>query len=129
MRSPAVDNFLFDLPEKERLTMEILRDIIFETVKGVEESIKWRIPFYQYHGLLCYLNYEKKSKQVCIGFIEGVLLKDEKGVLSKDTQNIRKLYVPDIEKLKVRMLKSFLRQAIEINKKKEKNFVTIKKRL
>ncbi|MCU0383849.1 MAG: DUF1801 domain-containing protein [Cyclobacteriaceae bacterium] len=129
MRSPAVDNYLFDLPENTRLTIEILRDIIFDVIPEAHESIKWRIPFYEFQGLLCYLNYEKKSKQVCIGFVEGVLLKDEKGVLSKDTQNVRKLYVPDIEKLNLKMLKSFLRQAIEINKKKQKNFVTIKKKL
>lgn len=53
MRSPAVDNYLFDKPEAIKLTLEVLREIIFETVSDVEEQIKWGIPFYSKNGLLC----------------------------------------------------------------------------
>lgn len=61
MRSPAVDNYLFDLPEDIRITFEVLRDIIFDTMNDVEVSVKSNYLFYSKNGLLCYLAFNKKE--------------------------------------------------------------------
>ncbi|MFM8911994.1 MAG: DUF1801 domain-containing protein, partial [Flammeovirgaceae bacterium] len=67
--SPAVDNYIFDKPEEVKLTLEILRDIIFETVKDATEQMKWGCPFYSNNRLLCYLNFEKKTRKVVLGLV------------------------------------------------------------
>ncbi len=128
MRSPAVDNFLFDKPEHIRITFEVLRDIIFDTVKGVEECVKWNYPFYSKNGFLCYLSYNKKEKKVAIGFIEGCAMEDKYGVLNHDTRNIKKLFIDNVDSIDIRMIQYFLKQGVKINQTKTKNFVAIPKR-
>ncbi len=105
MRSPAVDNFLFDQPEEIRVPMEVLRDIIFAQVKGVEEQLKWNVPFYSKNGFLCYLNYDRKLKKVVLAFVEGFLLEDKYHALTGDTRNIKKLMIDatkDIPLIRIR---------------------------
>jgi hypothetical protein len=126
MKSAAVDNFLFEKPENIRLTLEILRDIIFAAVKGVKEEFKWKCPFYSKDGFLCYLNVEKKTKKVVISFVEGHAFEDKYGVLNKDTTNVRKLYIDSAEMINERMVRYYLKQAIQFNKTKPKNFTNIK---
>lgn len=125
-RSPAVDNYLFDRNEEVRLTIEVLREIIFSAVKGVEEEFKWNCPFYSKNGFLCYINFEQKTKKVVLAFVEGFCFKDKYNVLSSGTKNIRKLYVPNIAMIDEKMIRYFLKQAVDFNKVKPKNFSNIK---
>ena len=128
MRSPAVDNFLFDKPEHIRIIFEVLRDIIFDTVKDVEESVKWNYPFYSKNGLLCYLSFNKKEKKVALGFIEGCAMEDKYRVLNHDTMNIKKLFIDNVEAIDIKMIQYFLKQGVKINQTKTKNFVGIPKK-
>ena len=128
MRSPAVDNFLFDKPEHIRMTFEVLRDIIFDTVKDVEETVKWNYPFYSKNGLLCYLAFNKKEKKVALGFIEGCSMEDKYGVLNHDTMNIKKLFIENVDTIDIKMIQYFLKQGVKINQTKTKNFVGITKK-
>lgn len=125
--SPAVDNFIFGKPEGAKLTLEVLRDLIFDLVKGVEESVKWNSPFYSKDGLLCYINYEKKTKKVVLGLIEGSSIKDKYKLFSNDTAHIKKIYFDSAEKIPVAKVRYYLREAMAINKVKSKNFMTIRK--
>ncbi|MBX2964044.1 MAG: DUF1801 domain-containing protein [Cyclobacteriaceae bacterium] len=127
LRSAAVDDFLNQVKEPHRTTMEALRDIVFQLVSGVEEQLKWNCPFYSRHGLLCYINLEKKTSKVALCFVEGFLLDDKHGLLSTGTKQIRKLYIPDHEDINLRVVRYYLNQAIKINQGKEKNFMNVHK--
>jgi hypothetical protein len=128
MRSPAVDRYIYEFDDDSRIVMEVLRELIFHNVPDVEESIKWHIPCYSWKGLLCYINKEKKSKKVVLGFIEGVCLKDNYGILNTDTSQIRKLLFKTLDDLNEDIIADFLKQATEINRTKKKNFLKIKER-
>ncbi|MFM8739420.1 MAG: DUF1801 domain-containing protein [Cytophagales bacterium] len=128
MHSPAVDNYLFDKPEPVKLTLEVLREIIFEMVSDVEEQIKWGIPFYSKNGLLCYLNFEKKTQKVVLGLVEGNSITDKYNLFSHDTQQIKKIYFTSVDALPVNKVKYYLAQAVKINRTKEKNFINIRKK-
>lgn len=128
MYSAAVDNFIFDKPEEVKLTLEVLRDLIFETVEGAEESLKWNAPFYSKDGLLCYINYEKKTKKVILGLVEGASINDKYKLFSDDAAHIKKIYFEAAEKIPVAKVKYYLRQAMAINKAKSKNFMSIRKK-
>ena len=128
MRSPAVDRYIYEFDEETRLVMDVLRELIFHHVPEVEESIKWHIPCYSWKGLLCYINKEKKSKKVVLGFIEGVCLKDNYGILNTDTSQIRKLLFKTLNDIDQEIIRDFLTQAIEINKTKKRNFLKTTKR-
>lgn len=128
MRSPAVDRYIYEFDEASILLMEVLRDLIFHYVPEVEESIKWRIPCYSWKGLLCYLNKEKKSDKVVLGFIEGASMRDDYGVFNTDTSQIRKLLFNTIEDLNKEIIVDFLMQGVEINEIKKRNFLKSGKR-
>jgi hypothetical protein len=127
MRSPAVDNYLFGLPEPQRQTMEAIREMILQLVPTVEEHVKWNCPFYSSNGLLCYINFDRKAKQVALCFVEGFQLEDTYGLLDKDKKQIAKLYIAEDQNFNKRVIHYYLRQAVAINKGKHKNFLNIRK--
>lgn len=124
--SSAVDNYIFAQRDDVKLTFEVLRDIIFETVKGVDENLKWNCPFYCKDGLLCYINYEKKTKKVIVGLVEGASITDKYNLFSDDTAHIKKIYFEAAEKIPVAKVKYYLREAMAINKVKSKNFMSLR---
>jgi hypothetical protein len=128
MRSPAVENFLFDQPEPRRQAMEALRAIIFATVAGVEEAFKWKVPFYSKNGLLCYINYDRKYKKIALGLVEGFLIEDRYHLFVHDTSNVKKLLFEEDGEFPLRKIQYYLREAVKINRTKQKNFVGIKKK-
>jgi hypothetical protein len=128
IRTPAVDRYIFELPEKHRVLAECLRDYIDHSVPDVVECFKFKTPFYEHNGMLCYINFEKKSKCMVLSFIEGCRLEDKYNLLSKDTTQVKKLYFKSISEIKPRVLDYYMKQALIINKHKEKNFLKQVKR-
>lgn len=128
MRSAAVDNLLFDIPTPRKLVMEALRDIIFSTVKDVEESVKWNVPMYSHKGLLCYLNYDRKHKSVVLAMIEGFMIEDKYKLFLPDTSNVKKIPIAIDQDIPIRKIQYYLREGIRINQTKSKNFMSIKKK-
>ena len=128
VRSPAVDNYLFDLPENHRLLAEVLREIIFSHVKGVDEQLKWGCPFYSKDGLLCYINVDRQLRKVVLAFVEGFLLEDKYQAFARGTKNIRKLPIGAIDAINEKQIVYYLRQAVRINQSKNKNFLNISKK-
>jgi uncharacterized protein YdhG (YjbR/CyaY superfamily) len=49
-----IDEYLFDIPENQRLALEELRQIIRETAPNAEEVISYGMPAFKYHGMLVY---------------------------------------------------------------------------
>ena len=128
IRSSAVDRYIYEFDEDSRMVMEVLRELIFHHVADVVESIKWHIPCYSWKGLLCYINKEKKSKKVLLGFIEGVCLHDNYGILNTDTSQIKKLLFKTLNDVNEEIIADFLTQAIEINRTKKRKFLKTAKR-
>jgi len=115
--NPKVD-FFFEKEKKWREEFERLRTIILDC--QLNEELKWGVP--------CY-TFEKKNivlmhgfKEYCaILFVKGALLKDAKGVLIQQTENvqaarqIRFTNVREIVKMEA-TLKAYIKDAIEVEK-------------
>ena len=109
---------LIDKTEKWQKEFEKLRSIILDC--GLTEELKWGQP--------CY-TFEKKNivlihgfKEYCaILFFKGALLRDTKGILIQQTENvqaarqIRFTNVRQIDKIKS-IIKSYIYEAIEVEK-------------
>ena len=55
MKGPdTVDEYLADLPEKERTVLSTIRKTIKTTAPKAEEVIGYGMPGYKYHGMLVY---------------------------------------------------------------------------
>jgi hypothetical protein len=69
MPSPAasqqVDAYLDSLPQPHQAIAGKLRELLFDLVPGIEERFSFKVPFYHYHGMFCYLHYSKTALHLC----------------------------------------------------------------
>lgn len=52
-RSPRIDAYIARQADFARPILTRLRDLVHETCPEVEEKIKWGMPSFEYHGILC----------------------------------------------------------------------------
>lgn len=111
-------DFYFNKAQKWQEEIEQLREIVLDC--GLSEELKWGSP--------CYV-FEKKNivlihtfKEYCaLLFFKGALLKDIKGILIQQTENvqaarqIRFTNIKEVLKLE-KVLKSYIYEAVEIEK-------------
>lgn len=113
--NPKVD-FYFDKAKKWQTEIKKMREIVLEC--HLAEELKWGCP--------CY-TYEKKNivlihvfKEYCAFlFFKGALMKDKKGILIQQTENVqaaRQIRFTDIKEIKKleATLKAYIYEAIEV---------------
>lgn len=66
----AVDIYIDALPEEKAVIAQQLRELLHRIVPGIEEKLSYKIPFYHYHGMFCFLNPVKDG--IDIGFCRGI---------------------------------------------------------
>jgi uncharacterized protein YdeI (YjbR/CyaY-like superfamily) len=115
--NPKVD-FFFKKDEKWQEEFKKLRTIILDC--GLTEELKWGVPCYTYQKSNIVLMHG--FKEYCaILFVKGALLKDAKGVLIQQTENvqsarqIRFTNIREIVKMET-ILKPYIKEAIEVEK-------------
>lgn len=64
-----VDAYIDQLETPLAETAAIIRQLLLENVPGIEEKFSFKIPFYHYHGMFCYLN--KPKAVLDLGFCRG----------------------------------------------------------
>ena len=115
--NPKVD-FYFRKPIQWQKEVALLRTIVLEC--GLEEDLKWGCPCYVFNRKNIVLIHDFKEYCALL-FFKGALLKDEKGILIQQTENVqsarqaRFTNVSDINKLKA-TLKAYIYEAIEVEK-------------
>lgn len=115
---PTVDDFIAAQPADSQLRLRSLRKLILDAAPHVGESIKYDIPFYTCHGLLCYLN--PKPDYVDFGFCRGVELSDEGGLLYGDNKEVRKVKVTRLDGPLVQSLRQLVQEALLVNEERKK---------
>ncbi|MBK8425788.1 MAG: DUF1801 domain-containing protein [Lewinellaceae bacterium] len=116
---------LLDFLDPERLEMvELLRELVLETVPGVEERLSFNVPFYRRYGALCFIWPGSVSwgstvwEGVEFGFNNGHLLADEDRYLDrgkrKQVFTKRFFSVHDV-KMNIDRLRALLMEAAEVN--------------
>jgi hypothetical protein len=118
MKDIDVTAFINQQPTVLRSVLNALRITIFQTVLHVEESIKCGIPFYSYHGRLCFLN--PGDGAVALGLCKGAFLANTQGSLEgvgKEVRHVRIKKMTDIDQV---ALQTLLQEAMLLNEVKEK---------
>ncbi len=69
-----VDEYIESLPDEKREIAELLREMILTLIPHVQEKLSFKIPFYHYHGMFCYLNEVKDG--IDLGLCRGKDLVD-----------------------------------------------------
>lgn len=70
-----VDDYIDALPPEKGVLANSLRELLIELVPGIEEKFSFKLPFYHYFGMFCYINTSKEG--VYIAFCRGKDLLDE----------------------------------------------------
>ncbi len=115
--NPKVD-FYFNKATAWQEEIEKLRSIALDS--GLNEELKWGVPCYSYKGSNIVLIHVFKEYYALL-FFKGALLKDPKGILIQQTQNvqaarqIRFTNAKEIVKLE-KTLKAYIQEAIEVEK-------------
>ena len=116
---------LLDFLQGEQLEMtDILRELVFECVPGVEERLSFNVPFFRRYGALCFIWPGAVSwgstvwEGVEFGFNNGHLLADEDRYLDrgkrKQVFTKRFFSVHDV-KMNIDRLRALLMEAAEVN--------------
>jgi uncharacterized protein YdeI (YjbR/CyaY-like superfamily) len=115
--NPKVD-FFFTKAEQWQAEYKKLRNIVLDC--PLTEELKWGVPCYTFEKSNVVLIHG--FKEYCaILFVKGVLLKDPKGILIQQTENVqsarqvRFTSVQEISKLEP-ILKAYIHEAIEVEK-------------
>lgn len=115
--NPKVD-FYFNKAKKWQEEIEKLRTIVLDC--GLNEELKWGCPCYTFKDSNIVLIHVFKEYCALL-FFKGSLLKDSKGILIQQTENvqaarqIRFTGVNEIAKLE-RTLKAYIYEAVEVEK-------------
>jgi uncharacterized protein YdeI (YjbR/CyaY-like superfamily) len=115
--NPKVD-FYFNKAKKWQEEMEKLRTIILTC--QLNEELKWGVPCYTYQKSNIVLIHAFKD-YCAVLFFKGALLKDSKGILIRQTENvqaarqIRFTSTAQVNKLQT-TLKAYIYEAIEVEK-------------
>jgi hypothetical protein len=111
----------------------VLHEKIVSLLPQVQPSIKFKVPFYDYHRWLCYFSvYEKHIE---LSFLYGYLLSNEQGLLTaapakgkgkNDLAQVRKIFITDETILQSGGLLEVIAEAALLNevaaKEKIKNY-------
>ncbi len=135
VRFQSVAALLDFLPPHQLDMVEWLRELVFESVPGVEERLSFNVPFYRRYGGLCFIwpgavSWGSKTWDgVEFGFNNGYLLSDESNYLDRGTRKqvfTKRFFSLEEVKSNTDILRSFLLEATEVNEllhmeKKQRN--------
>ena len=96
--------------------MSVLRNLILDIAPYVEEKISYTVPFFYFHGPLCYLS--PTFDGVYIGFVRGHQLANEQGLLeTKKRKYIRSIHFYSLIELeeKEEVIRHILNEAAILN--------------
>jgi hypothetical protein len=110
----TVDGYVAALAGWQAEVVSELRKIVRAAAPKATESIKWAQPVYDYNGPFVWIKAHKSH--VNIGFWRGAQLTDPKGLLEGDGDRMRHLKIASPEDINRTALKSFVREAVKLNR-------------
>jgi hypothetical protein len=122
-----VDEYIESLPDEKREIAEQLREMILTIIPNVQEKLSFKIPFYHYHGMFCYLNEVKDGIDLglCRGkdlidvlpqleqgnrvMVASVIIRSKKEIQTKNIQDVLLTaanWQEEAKRLKISMIKT-----------------------
>ena len=112
-RDPRIDTYIAQSAEFAKPILKHLRAVVHRACPQVEETLKWRMPTFMYHGMLCGM---AAFKQHCtFGFWKHELVvgKEQAGDEQAMGQFGRITQVADLPSTK--MLTAYIKKAMQLN--------------
>jgi hypothetical protein len=106
-----VTAFINAAPEEQKQIMETLRNLIHESVTGVEEEFKWSRPVFKKGKDFAYLKTAKNY--VTLGFFHFQNLNDPDGLLEGTGKDMRHIKIKKAADIDQRMLKEWVAASVK----------------
>ncbi len=109
---PRVDAYIAKAAPFARPILAHIRTIVHEACPQVEETLKWRMPSFMYHGILCSM---AAFKEHCVfGFWKGTLIVTDRGKSLEAMGSFGRIKsIEDLPPHKV--LTGYIKQAMKLN--------------
>jgi hypothetical protein len=112
----ASQEYILTQPENYQSIFKLLRQIILQSAPNIEERIRYGIPFFDYHGWMCYLSPLKKDKGVYIAFLRGFELSNEQGILEANGRTmIKSITYTHVKEIQEAHLREIIQEALLLN--------------
>jgi hypothetical protein len=111
--SKEVTAYVEKLPTDIQKMVNKIRSIILNSAMEIEESIKYKIPFYSHKGLFCYIN--PTNEKVIIGFSHGAEFSNEYNLLVGSGKAVRHVIFKHLKDIKTAVLQHLIFEALIIN--------------
>lgn len=118
----SVDDFLEYLPERERIIVDILRELVLETIPEASEKLAYNVPYYYRHSRVCFIwpasvPWGKvKLNGVQLGFCNGSLINDDSGYLERgDRKYVLAQTFTDPADIDIDLIRTYLYDAVAID--------------
>ena len=112
-RKKPVEHFIDELSPRQKALAHRLRTVILDAIPEIDESMKWKIPFYSFNGILCFIN--PVAEHIVIGFCNGALLSDEHKLLTGNGKLVRHVVVKKMSDIQKPKLRNLLHEAMLFN--------------
>jgi uncharacterized protein len=66
---PLVDDYIYGLLPEQQAIANKVRQLLLNLVPGIQEKLSFKIPFYHYFGMFCYINAIPNG--IDVGFCRG----------------------------------------------------------
>lgn len=123
----SIEDFLNYLPTDERQMVDVLRDLILDSIPNVKEKLSYNVPFYKRHSNICFIWPasvpwgKHNQKGVRLGFTKGYLMNDDMGYLDKGDR--KQVYTKDFmsaSEIDVDMVKAYVYEAVLVDERNRK---------
>jgi uncharacterized protein YdeI (YjbR/CyaY-like superfamily) len=111
---PRIDAYIARSAEFARPILEHLRAVVHEACPDVEETMKWSVPHFTHHGMLCAMSSFKAH--CAFGFWRGAEVLGAGGVVEDGAGQFGR--ITDVRDLPPkRVLKGYVKRAMELNER------------
>lgn len=127
--SKRVDQYIGKAPDFARPILKKLRKSVHKGCPGVEEVIKWGVPYFTYNGMLCGMAFFKKH--VSFGFWKSKEMDDPVGLFETGTGKKASMCNAHFHSLKElptqKVLVDYVKRAVKLNEASSKKKTPRKK--
>lgn len=116
-----IEDFVANLPEREKKIVHRLRHIILETAPMLREKLSYGVPYYYLKKRICFIwpasvPNSGKTDGVALGFCEGYLMANEEGLLlAEGRKQVLMIHYMSVSQINPDFVRQWVHQAILIS--------------
>ena len=111
----VAEDFLSSLPEEKRRLAEMVRKIVLDADKKIEETIKWgNLAFIKNRKNIAFVYTYDKAPYINFGFLKATSLKDPNGLFQGTGKGMRHVKICSEKDIDKNQFTAWLKEAVQL---------------